>query len=212
MAKLLFPEYVSLPEVKSAIDRSELKGDIDEWLTVLTNSVFLAAQAMMGRQLTERAYNHDGTDLPHLDTFGGREFFLANPPVRAIRTLKLAPDETALTRGWDEEYQLDELTGRIRLRPGLHFYDLAEILEVDYDGGFTPTPPAGKEYRFGWTEAAADIKQSIINQVADFAQRRARGRERVTSFSSDAGTFTISDAELLADVKATWMRHRVVSL
>lgn len=212
MAKMLYPEYVSLTEVKGAIDRSELKGDQDEWLTRMTNAVFLAAQAAMNRQLTSRRYKHNGVDLPRLSGSGTAVLFLENPPITTLTELKRWPDEGALTRGWDQEFTLNEQTGKITLVRGFVFPEYDEMVEVDYTGGFLADASAldeAQRSRFGWNEAAADIKQSIITQVADFAQRKARGQERLSSFTTDGGSFTISPGELLDDVRACWQRHRV---
>jgi hypothetical protein len=214
MPKLLHPKFLSLPEVKAAIKRSELKGDNDEYLTRIANGVWRKAESVMGRELASRTYVHDGTTLHLLDAEHPRELYLPNPPITDVATLKPWPSAGALVEGWDEEYSLNVLTGRIVLVKGLDFWESQAVIECEYTGGFLPPGDAAlttaNAHRFGWEDAAADIKDSIIRQVADIFQKRERGMERVTSFSSEGGgTFTVSDADLLPDVRSTWQHHRI---
>lgn len=213
MAKLLHPTYVSLSELKEAVDKTELRADQDQELIVISNGVWRKAKSFMHRELVSLTFTHDGTTLPRLRPENATELFLYNPPVTSLTVLKPYEDAVAYTRGWNEDYTLDELTGHVQLRLAIGFRQGDERVEATYVGGFLEPGASGltaaNAHRFGWEDAASDIKHSIIVQTADLYQRKVRGRERVISFTTDGGAFTVSAGALLEDVKAVWESHRM---
>ena len=213
MAKLLHPEYVNLSEIKAAVDKSELRAGADEELTIISNGVWRKAKSYMARELVSLTFTHDGTTLPGLTPENSRELFLYSPPITGITTLKPYEDAAEYTHGWNDDYTLNEQTGHVRLVRGLGFGDRDELVECTYTGGFLEPGnsdlTSANAHRFAWEDAGADIKHSIIVQTADLYQRKVRGRERVVSFTTDGGSFTVSSGALLDDVRAVWDSHRM---
>lgn len=203
--KLSSVALTSLERVYDYLGRDASSGRDDAILLETINAVSAWCERYCGRNFLSRTYTHDGTTLPRLTGDGSSTIFLRNYPVTAVSSLKLWPNQTALTEGWDEDFVVDKWHGVIRLL-WRRTFRWPESLEVTYTGGYIQAtqPYDASELEFGWESAGQDIELSIVKQVAEMYHRKTRQRDGLVSQSVEGVSSTFTEKALLADVKKVW--------
>lgn len=174
--------------------------DEEAYITDLINQVSAKMEGYAGRRFRNRTYTHDGTTLARLDSFGGTKLWLDNPPITSVTTLKLYPGTTALTAGYASGYLVKRDEGIIELVNGNVFFDLAQVVEITYAGGYHDGPSASESYYTGWFVAAADLALAAAQQVAHEYKRKARERDGLVSVSAGGATYTYKQEAWLPEV------------
>ena len=200
-------DLVSLGRVKEWLGKTAQSGDHDALLQRLIHAVSGWVHSFCGRDsFLSQTYTHDGTTMRRLPGSGTEVLVLPNAPVTTITTLKRAPDESALTRGWDKDYVCDPWDGSVVLLDGAVFEDMDESVEITYTAGyFGSGASAAQRLEFGLEEHAADLLQSVVDQIE--AMWKMRGQQTLVSVAGESGTFAFQPDLLLPHVRAAWKRY-----
>jgi hypothetical protein len=201
-----------LPRVKA---HGDITGDDhDTELDRLINETTAAIENYCGRRFLSRDYTHDGTTLPRLDSYGGITLRLPENPVTAVSTLKLDPNQSALTEGWNEDFTIDHDAGAIVLVAqsflGSPAFPARQVVEITYTAGYlrdSDSPTAAQGWLWGETTAAADLTLAATQQVVWAFNQKHREREGISSRSTEAGTVTYLTSAWLPQVKAVLDRY-----
>lgn len=178
----------------------------------VVRSVSVAIERECGRRFRSRAYTHDGTTLPRMDSWGGTKLWLPNAPVTAVSSLKLYPGGTALTE-WDGtsgDYVVVADEGLVELL-GLEFWRQRRVVEITYTAGFLDSPTAAQELAgWGWAQGAGDVELACVLASCWIIRGKDRAKEGVASRSFEGVTTAyLTDAALaLPDVKDLLSRYR----
>lgn len=170
------------------------------------NGVTRAFERWCNRKFRSRQYVHDGVTLPLLGGSGLSTLWLASPPITAVSVLKPWKEDASIDQGADEDFTLNPWTGKITYLGG-SFRKGDEVTAVTYTGGFLDDDT---DDEYGYRAVAGDVEEAAIATVVDRLASRRRGHERVTSFSTDGGTYTLSDAALLPWVREVLMSYRIL--
>jgi hypothetical protein len=180
----------------------------DQELVRLTNEVSRRVEGYLGRHLMSREWAHNGTTLPRLNTYGGTSLVLPNWPVTAVSGLKLHPDLSALTEGYDEDYVVDEDAGIIELLNKV-FYCRPRVCEVTYTAGYLASPADDEQGAlWGWDDASSEIQLATAIQVVWQFRQKQREREGVASRSEGGVTITYLASAWVPEAKEILDRHR----
>lgn len=200
----------TLERVQRHLGQDGISGRDEDQIVKLINEVSARAETHMGRHVLSRAYTHNGTILPRLPSEGGTKLWLPEAPVTAVATLKLRPDATALTEGWDEDFVVHAREGIVELVGGAEFWTGPGIVEITYTAGFLTSPAAGQEAWYGWTTAAADLHLAVTKQVAWEYRVKDPDRMGVVSRAVEGVNVAYMTETWLPEVRETLDKYRRV--
>jgi hypothetical protein len=175
----------------------------------LVKGVSARIEGALGRKVRSRTWTHDGTTLPRLNSRGGTKLWLPNVPVTSISTLKLDPDATALTQGWDEDFEVDADTGRIDLYSG-SFLNRLRVVEITYAGGYLNDAAASavQAYVYGYDDRSSDIRLACLQQIQFEYHRFLHQEEGILSRSEEGVSVQYVNTEFLPSVQGVIDRYR----
>lgn len=179
-----------------------------EELVKLIRETGARMERFCGRKFRSRAYAHNGTTLPRLTSYGGTHLWLPQAPVTAVSSLKLTPDDAALTEGWNEDFVVHADAGIIELVGGWEFREAPRIVEITYTAGWITSPTTAQELAgWGWG-SAEDVELACVQQTAWAFRGKERVKEGVASRSFEGVTTAYLTDEWLPEVKAVLESYR----
>lgn len=127
---------------------------------------------------------------------------------------------------WDygvgSDYTYNPATGQITLHGGAYFSPYEQNVVVKCEAGFSTDTSSKSNYQgphflnthpdFGWDGAGQMIEMSVVQQAAEMYHRKTRQKDGIASYSTEAGTITFSDRELLPEVKLVWDHYKRLDL
>ncbi len=202
---------ISLERLKQHANISTDTHDVE--LVQIINETSSRAERFMGRHIYSRTYTHDGTTLPRLDSLGGTDLLLPETPVTSITSLKLTPDATALTEGWDGDFTVDAMSGIVTLMGGSAFSGSQDrpargYVEITYVAGYHGSPTEEEGWYWGASVAGSEIRAAITQQAAWSFHQKDRLREGISSVTTEGATVSYLTGEWLPEVEEILTAHR----
>lgn len=190
-------DQYALTDLERVKEHGGLSGTSDDQeLVRLINETSARIEAYLGRNVVTRTYTHDGSTLPRLDSNGGSTLILKHFPVTNVASLKLDPDATALTEGWNQDFVVNQDKGWLDLVGGGVFLSRSAVVECTYTGGYATTDPTYKELQYAATK-----------QVVWAFRQKDREREGVASRSDQGVTVSYLTDAWLPEVREILDRH-----
>lgn len=202
---------VSLDEARAWLNLDSGDQRTNIVLSLIVKGVSARMESAMGRKILSRTWTHDASTLDRLDSHGGIRLWLRNTPVTAISVLKIDPDGSALTKGWDSDYEVDSATGELLLRNGYVFWDRQKVVEITYVGGYLSDSGAGntsEPWVWGYDDRSSDIRLAAMQQTKFEYDKWRHEEDGVLTRSEEGVSVTYPQGEFLPRVQSVVDRYR----